>query len=602
MKWFLKEFGLWLMLALLCGGMLPDTVQLWRYKLIPFSEALVKVEQGQIQTVAIDGYSVQLCTPISQDKKRECFRARHGSDLTAFERAAKTAKASVTYQDSHVGLSNILLTLAGLIGLSYLGVRISDRITSVTKDVRQKRDRDVVGEAGKLAGKTGVTFADVAGNAGPKRDLAEIVDGLKHPKNFARLGAKVPRGTLLCGPSGTGKTLLAKAVAGEADVPFLQLGGSDLNGVYMGTGIQRIKDLFAVAGQMAETFGACIVFIDEIDSIGSRRLNDPGSAAGKDANSALNALLVAMDGFDSNSRVIVLAATNLPDSLDPALLRPGRFDRRIQFSAPTAADRLQILQLHSRRVRMSQDTDWTKIARLTPGMVGADLANVIDEAARLAAREKADAVTDAHMADAVEHLIVGYRNVGFRLSDSDRKAVAVHESGHAIALAADGQGHRVATVSIVTTVRGALGYNLTLPEDEADAALQTRDELVASIRHLLGGRAAEEVMLGQVTTGASDDLRRANAIARRMVEQFGMSKQLPNLSLIGNDPWAEATRRIVDQEVQEIINLAYNETKRIMQANISVLQVMTVLLLEQEEIEGQLLTERLSGIHHYENT
>lgn len=436
------------------------------------------------------------------------------------------------------------------------------------------------------------TFADVGGHEGPKEEVSELVAFLKNPKKFEQIGAQVPKGILFHGPPGTGKTLLARAVAGEAGVPFLYMNGSKFAGTYVAQGVNRVEDLFAEARK----HGQAIIFIDEIDGVGATRTSGRSGAA-RDDNRTLNSLLTEMDGFEQNEGTIVIAATNLIENLDPALLRPGRFDRHIYLGPPNEKVREDILGLHARDYRMAGDVDLNLIARLTPGMVGADLRNLINEGAIRATREDRTEVITNDLREAIERLVVGHKERGHRLSEQDRKTVAVHEAGHAIAMACEFEANRVGSVSIIATSQGALGYNLTLPEDEADASLHTHDEQLAMICHLLGGRAAEEIVIGQVSTGASDDLRRATQIARRMVEVYGMSEGLLNVVFYPKDGrWSEETARDVDEEIRKIIAAAYERAKKIMTKNKDVIIKISDHLLENEELKGAVLQEHLATV------
>ncbi|PLZ78722.1 ATP-dependent zinc metalloprotease FtsH, partial [Fischerella thermalis] len=357
-------------------------------------------------------------------------------------------------------------------------------------------------------GDTGVTFADVAGIDEAKAELQEIVDFLKHADRYARLGAKIPKGVLLVGPPGTGKTLLAKAIAGEAGVPFFSISGSEFIELFVGVGAARVRDLFEQAKQQAP----CIVFIDELDALGkSRAAGGPFVGGNDEREQTLNQLLTEMDGFDANTGVIILAATNRPEVLDPALRRPGRFDRQIVVDRPDKIGRKAILEVHARRVKLASDVDLDKIAARTPGFVGADLANLVNEAALLAARQNRDAVTMADFNEAIERVVAGLEKRSRVLNDLEKKTVAYHEVGHALVGALMPGAGKVEKISIVPRGVGALGYTLQLPEE--DRFLMVESELRGRIATLLGGRSAEELIFGEVSTGASDDIQKATDLA-----------------------------------------------------------------------------------------
>lgn len=592
---FLSRWGYWIFFFLLCGYQLgTQMLDMARYQSVPYSQAVQVLNEAQVEKVAIYPSDLELCTA-----EPKCYRARHGKDMASLQALVAKSGAEVTYKVSRLWgtlgfIGPLLLIMLGAVIQLVASAR--EKMKEAGAGLVKSQHEEIVGSAGEFVAKTGTTFADVAGNAGPKQDLLEIVEALRNAEHFKRLGAKLPRGTLLVGPPGNGKTLLARAVAGEVGVPFIRLAGSDLNGIYMSVGAERVRGVFARAREAAKETGFCILFIDELDAVGATR-GESYSSAGRDSNNTINALLVEMDGFDADSGVIVLAATNHASKLDPALVRAGRFDRKVNVPAPFQKDREEILALHGKRVRLAKDLDWSAIAQRTPGMAGADLANVIDEAARLAARQQDEFVTYEHICDAIEHLVIGHKVRGQRLSAADRRAVAIHESGHAVALAYAHQANRIAIVSIIATVNGALGFNFVLPEDEADAFLQTQEELLETICHLLGGRAAEKVLVGSITNGASDDIRRATEIARRMVERLGMSDDLPNLWMPSeNSAWSEATRHQVDMAIQKIINECYARTVKIMEDNRATLEAMTSYLLEHEELEGPVLQHHLEAV------
>jgi cell division protease FtsH len=453
-------------------------------------------------------------------------------------------------------------------------------------------------------GTTGVTFNDVAGVDEAKTELQEIVDFLQHSSKYVRLGAKIPKGVLLVGPPGTGKTLLAKAIAGEAGVPFFSISGSEFIELFVGVGASRVRDLFEQAKRQAPA----IVFIDELDALGKSRAAS-GSLVGSndEREQTLNQLLAEMDGFDPNAGVILLAATNRPEVLDPALLRPGRFDRRILVDRPDKSGRLAILEVHSRGVKLAEDVDLAMLAARTPGFAGADLANLINEAALLAARKDRSAVTMADFNEAIERILTGLEKKTRVLNEIEKKTVAYHEVGHAIIATLMPGAEKVEKISIVPRGIGALGYTLQLPEE--DRFLMLEDEIRGRIAILLGGRAAEELVFGKVSTGASDDIQKATDLAERFVTLYGMSDRLGPIAfekmqqqfLEGlTNPRRSISPKIaeeIDQEVKILIEGAHQTALILLQQNQELLEEIAQLLLEQEVIEGEQLRSRLQQAH-----
>jgi cell division protease FtsH len=437
---------------------------------------------------------------------------------------------------------------------------------------------------------TGVTFADVAGCDEAKQELKEVVDFLKNPKDYESLGAKIPKGALLVGPPGTGKTLLSRAVAGEAGVPFFSLSGADFVEMFVGVGAARVRDLF----QQAKQHAPCIIFIDELDAIGRQRGVHVG-AVNDEREQTLNALLVEMDGFEPNNGVIVLAATNRPEVLDRALLRPGRFDRQILVDAPDLDGREAILKVHARGKKLSADVDLRRLAAATAGMSGADLANVLNEAALLTARRKANAVTQRDLEEAVEKVVAGPERRSRRLNEDEKRRVAYHEVGHALVAAYSEHADPVHKISIVPRGRAALGYTMQLPSE--DQFLLTRAELMERLAGLLGGRAAEEIVFREVTTGAQNDLERATALARQMVAVYGMSESIGLVSCVQRQSafldgqmqrdCSEATARDIDEEVKVLLDHAYGDAKQILSSHRDQLEKIAGELLKRESLDAQ---------------
>ncbi|ACK42149.1 MULTISPECIES: ATP-dependent zinc metalloprotease FtsH [Dictyoglomus] len=443
-----------------------------------------------------------------------------------------------------------------------------------------------------------VTFADVAGADEAKQELKEVVDFLKFPQKYRQLGARIPRGILLVGPPGTGKTLLARAVAGEANVPFFSISGSEFVEMFVGVGAARVRDLFTQAKKLSPS----IIFIDELDAVGRHR--GAGLGGGHDEREqTLNQLLVEMDGFDENTNVIVLAATNRPDILDPALLRPGRFDRRVIVDRPDFEGRKKILEVHLRGKPTGKDVNIDIIAKSTPGFVGADLANLVNEAAILAARKNKREINMEEFEEAIEKVIAGPEKKNRLLRPQEKELVAFHELGHALVAKLTPDATPVHKVTIIP--RGlALGYTLQLPEE--DRYLLTKKELEAEITVLLGGRAAEELIFGQPTSGAADDLRRATELARKMVCEYGMSEKLRNLSLgenhseifLGKDlmqikNYSEDTAKIIDEEIKSIIDKTYNKALDLLKNHENTLRELSKILMEKETLDGSEIDKYL---------
>ena len=445
---------------------------------------------------------------------------------------------------------------------------------------------------------TGVTFADVAGQDEAKESLVEIIDFLHNPGKYTEIGAKLPKGALLVGPPGTGKTLLAKAVAGEANVPFFSISGSDFVEMFVGVGASRVRDLFKEANKVAP----CIVFIDEIDTIGKSRDNRMGG--NDEREQTLNQLLAEMDGFDPTKGVILLAATNRPEVLDQALLRPGRFDRRITIDRPNLAGRLATLQVHTRRIRLAEDVDLKKVALATAGCVGADLANLVNEAALRAVRLGRRAVKQEDLLAAFELVIAGTEKKGSVLTEFEKKLVAYHEVGHAMVAYKQKNTEPVQKITIVPHTQGSLGYTLLMPEEDK-TELRTKDELMARITVSMGGRAAEEVVLHTMTNGASQDIQDATAVARNMVAMFGMSEEFGMMALASRRSQyldggygmdcAQDTAARMDQAVKTLLDTCYQQAVGIIRDNREDMDKVVAYLLEKETITGAEMVAIIEG-------
>ena len=435
---------------------------------------------------------------------------------------------------------------------------------------------------------TGVTFADVAGQDEAKESLVEIIDFLHNPQKYAAIGAKLPKGALLVGPPGTGKTLLAKAVAGEASVPFFSISGSDFVEMFVGVGASRVRDLFQQAAKVAPA----IIFIDEIDAIG--RTRDSKFGGNDEREQTLNQLLAEIDGFDSSKGVVILAATNRPEILDKALLRAGRFDRRIIVDRPNLAGRYQTLRVHTKNIKLAEDVDLHKIAQATAGAVGADLANLVNEAALRAVRLGRKAVNQQDLLTSFELVIAGTEKKGTVLTDTEKRIVSYHEVGHALVAALQKHSQPVSKVTIVPHTSGALGYTMQMPEEEK--FLSSREELIVELQTMLGGRAAEQVVFGIATTGASNDIERATELARKMVTQYGMSDKLGLMALSTvSNPYldgstmmncADSTSSAADEEIHKLLMDCYEDAKRLLIEHRALLDEIAMYLLTKETITG----------------
>ncbi len=454
-----------------------------------------------------------------------------------------------------------------------------------------------------------ITFADVAGVEEAKTELSEIVEFLKYPQRYQAIGARIPKGVLLVGPPGTGKTLLAKAVAGEAGVPFFSISGSEFVELFVGAGAARVRDLFEQAKKQAP----CIVFIDELDAIGKSRASGAFMGGNDEREQTLNQLLTEMDGFSAaGSTVIVLAATNRPETLDSALLRPGRFDRQVLVDRPDLSGRQKILEIYAKKVKLSPGVELKEIATRTPGFAGADLANLVNEAALLAARDHRETVDQADFKEAIERVVAGLEKKSRVLSDKEKKIVAYHEVGHALVGAVMPGGGKVAKISIIPRGMAALGYTLQMPTE--DRFLMDESELRDQIATLLGGRSAEEIVFGSITTGAANDLQRATDLAERMVTTYGMSKILGPLAYEKGQQNAflgetmnprravsDDTAQAIDQEVKDIVERGHQQALNILETNRDLMEAIAQKILETEVIEGDELQHLLDQVKAPDN-
>ena len=557
---------------------------------IGYDELVSMVDDGKVETVSYDSQDHEIVFEAKDDKgKTALYKTGIFPDDALVDRLLK---GNVKFAAEIPTQASPLVSML----VSYIVPFVL--IIAVGQWLQKKMMKNMGGNMmsfGKSGAKiyaeseTGKTFADVAGQDEAKEALTEIVDFLHNPNRYAAIGAKLPKGALLVGPPGTGKTLLAKAVAGEAHVPFFSISGSEFVEMFVGMGAAKVRDLFKQAGEKAP----CIVFIDEIDTIGKKR-DGAGMGGNDEREQTLNQLLTEMDGFDGTKGVVILAATNRPESLDPALLRPGRFARRIPVQLPDLQGRIAILKVHAKDVHMTGHIDFNAIARATSGASGADLANIINEAALRAVRLGRSAVEQADLEESVETVIAGAQRKNAVLSAKEKEIVSYHEIGHALVAAKQTNSAPVTKITIVPRTSGALGY--TMQVDEGEHNLMTRDELLNKLATLTGGRAAEELIFGSITTGASNDIEQATKLARAMITRYGMSRKfdmvaletVTNQYLSGDTTLAcsAETAAQIDEEVIATVKAAHEKAIKILQDNMDVLHRLAHHLLEKETITG----------------
>ena len=559
---------------------------------VGYNDFLAMVDAGEVEEVARDdnAKTITFTARTGKDGRLRYYQTGIWPDdtlLTRLESANVKFASSIPTQASPLLIILISWVLPILI-FSFIGKLLMGRMTN----------GGAIGNAmsfGKANAKiyveaqTGKTFADVAGEDEAKDALQEIVNFLHEPAKYAEIGAKLPKGALLVGPPGTGKTLLARAVAGEANVPFFSISGSEFVEMFVGMGAAKVRDLFKQADEKAP----CIVFIDEIDTIGKKR--DSGFSSNDEREQTLNQLLTEMDGFDPQKGVVILAATNRPDTLDPALLRPGRFDRRIPVELPDLNGRIAILKVHSRDVKMSGDINFEVIARATSGASGAELANIINEAALRAVKLGRDTVIQEDLEESVETVIAGYQRKGAVVSPEEKRIVAYHEIGHALVAAKQSNSAPVHKITIVPRTSGALGY--TMQVEEGEKLLMTKEEAFNKIATLTGGRAAEAVIFGSITTGASNDIEQATRLARAMITRYGMSDDFGMVALetvnnqyLGGDTslaCSAETAAKIDRDVVAMIGDAYKKAEAIIKENRTAMDALAAYLLEKETITGE---------------
>ena len=561
---------------------------------IPYDQFIEQVEKGAIKEVIIEGSTL---TIVPKEQPYQNFEITYSTYLVGDENNLSDLLEEYGvsfYKNPPNQTSTLVWSILSMLipfALLIIGANIIMRHMS--------KGGGMMG-VGKSKAKayvqkeTGVTFKDVAGEDEAKESLQEVVDFLHNPAKYTAIGAKLPKGALLVGPPGTGKTLLAKAVAGEAHVPFFSLSGSDFVEMFVGVGASRVRDLFEEAKKNAP----CIIFIDEVDAIGKSR--DSHYGGGNDEREqTLNQLLAEMDGFDTSKGILILAATNRPEILDPALLRPGRFDRRVIVERPDLKGRVNILKVHAKGVMLDETVDLDAIALATSGAVGSDLANMINEAAILAVKNGRKAVSQKDLYEAVEVVLVGKEKKDRILSQEERRIVSYHEVGHALVSALQKHSEPVQKITIVPRTMGALGYVMQVPEEEK--YLNTKKELEAMIIGLLGGRAAEEIVFGDVTTGASNDIEKATKVVRAMITQYGMSEKFGLMGLASvEDQYlsgravlncGDATATEIDREVMVVLKAAYEEAKRLLSEHRESLDRIAAFLIERETITGKEFME-----------
>ena len=568
-----------------------NAVKQSQYTQTTFTDFMAAYEGGQLAEVEIHDDRVIYLTKeeAAKDAKlqKACYTGLPFGDVLGLARELEEAGIKVNDKivEDNSGIM-VFLSYALMFGaMFYVMNSISKRMSG----------ENALGGMGKSKAKlymerqTGVTFRDVAGQDEAKESLQEIIDFLHNPKKYTDIGAKLPKGALLVGPPGTGKTLIAKAVAGEAGVPFFSMSGSDFIEMFVGLGASRVRDLFQQAAKVAP----CIIFIDEIDAIGGTR--DTRFGGNSEHDQTLNSLLGEIDGFDSTKGIVVLAATNRPEILDKALLRPGRFDRRIIMDTPNYQGRLDTLKVHTKKIKLAEDVDLKKIAQTASGCVGADLANLVNEAALRAVRKGRKMVTQEDLLAAYETVTMGSEKKNARSTETEKRMTAYHEVGHALVAALEKNGMPVSKISIIPRTTGIGGATMYVPEE--DKNLYTREDLIARIHALLGGRAAEEVVFGTLTTGASNDLQRATGLARDMIARFGMSQELGLLSptVVSNQyldghsslDCSQETAALVDQASRKLLDRCYQEDKQLLLDNRALLDEVAEYLLAKETITGE---------------
>lgn len=596
-KSWLYYYAVVMLVTMLLNALVFPSVMERQVKEVGYNEFLSMVDSGQVKQVARDDTQFTFVAENAEGEKG-IYKTGLWPDNTLADRllaAGVNFTEEIPTQASPIlnfittwVLPIIMFIIIGQLMSRMLAKRMGGAGNAMTFG---KSNAKIYAES-----ETGKTFADVAGQEEAKEALKEIVDFLHNPAKYAEIGAVLPKGALLVGPPGTGKTLLAKAVAGEAHVPFFSISGSEFVEMFVGMGAAKVRDLFKQANEKAP----CIVFIDEIDTIGKKR--DGGGIGGNDEREqTLNQLLTEMDGFDGKKGVVILAATNRPESLDKALLRPGRFDRRVPVELPDLKGRVAILKVHGKNVKLSDNVDFDAVGRATAGASGAELANIVNEAALRAVRQGRQTVSQADLEESVEVVIAGYQRKDAVVSKDERRIVAYHEVGHALVAACQTDSAPVHKITIIPRTSGALGY--TMQVEEGERFLMSKEEALNKIATFTGGRAAEEFIFGSITTGAANDIEQATKIARAMVTRYGMSSQFGMVALetvnnqyLGGDAsmvCSPETARLVDEEVIRIVKEQYDKAMGILKANAGKLNEISAYLLERETITGEEFMEIL---------
>ncbi len=583
-------YGIIILIVLLFNVFVAPMLMKNQVQEVDYGTFMRMIDEKNIGEVEVEDNEI-----VFTDKDKKQVYTTGAMDDPTLTQRLYDAGATFTRQASDASspvLSFLLSTLLPLLIFFGIGQYLSKKLM----DGAGGRDALMFGGAGRSGAKIyvqstqGIHFSDVAGEDEAKENLQEIVDYLHNPDKYTEAGASMPKGILLVGPPGTGKTMLAKAVAGESNVPFFSISGSEFVEMFVGMGASKVRDLFAQAKEKAP----CIVFIDEIDAIGQKRSG--GNMGGNDEREqTLNQLLTEMDGFESNNGVIILAATNRPESLDPALTRPGRFDRRVPVELPDLAGREAILKVHAKKIKTADDVNFHTIARMASGASGAELANIINEAALHAVRDHRVIVTEADLEESIEVVIAGYQKKSAVLSDQEKHVVAYHEIGHALVAAMQTHSAPVQKITIIPRTSGALGY--TMQVDTGDKYLMTRQELENKIATLTGGRAAEEVVFGEITTGASNDIDQATKLTRAMITRYGMSEEFDMVALetvtnqyLGGDTslvCSTDTQNRIDKKVVELVKAQHEKAKNILLENRAKLDELAQYLYEKETITGE---------------
>ena len=590
-------YGIALLVIVLFNVIVSPLLVKARVTEVDYGTFMSMIEQKKIGNVEVDDDQIIFT---DKDDAKKIYKTGAMNDPTLTQRLYDSgAKFSKDIETTTSPLVSFLLTfvlpLIIFIGLGqYMGKKLMEQAggkNSMAFGFGKSNAKVYVPST------QGIHFSDVAGEDEAKESLSEIVDYLHNPKKYSDVGASMPKGVLLVGPPGTGKTMLAKAVAGEANVPFFSMSGSEFVEMFVGMGASKVRDLFSQAKEKAP----CIVFIDEIDAIGKKR--DGQFSSNDEREQTLNQLLTEMDGFQENIGVIILAATNRPETLDPALTRPGRFDRRVPVELPDLAGREAILKVHAKKIKTADDVNFHTIARMASGASGAELANIINEAALRAVRNNRTVVNESDLEESIETVIAGYQKKNAVLSDSEKKVVAYHEIGHALVAAMQSHSAPVQKITIIPRTSGALGY--TMQVDEGNHYLMTKDELINKIATLTGGRAAEELIFGSITTGASNDIEQATKLARAMITRYGMSEEFDMVALetvtnqyLGGDTslaCSADTQREIDRKVVELVKSQHEKALKILTDNREKLDELAKYLYEKETITGEEFMSILNG-------